>query len=153
MSSVEIRNDWRILASCRRLLSSCANACEDYGSRHYQIPLLCVREQAPVRPIHRTQFQLVCEDHEGSAVAANAGLTRLRLSRSVQRPTQGMAALRALPAGDAWDGVRGQLVHSGHAACSSASSIVRQTAIHSVPWFWNTQKSRPLEEKRSPERS
>jgi hypothetical protein len=110
-------------------------------------------EHAPIWPIHRTQRQLAREDHEGGAMAANAGLARSRLSRSVQRPTQSMAALRALPAGDAWDGVRGQPVHSGHAAFSSASSIVRQTAIHSVPWFWNTQKSRPLEEKRSPERS
>jgi hypothetical protein len=89
----------------------------------------------------------------GQSIARSSSSSVNRLSRSVQRPAQCMAAVRALPMGDAWDGVRGQPVHSGHAAFSSASSNVRQTAIHSVPWFWNTQKSRPLEEKRSPERS
>jgi hypothetical protein len=61
-----------------------------------------MREQAPVGPIQRTQRQLVREDHERRAVAANVGLAGFGLRRSVQRPTQGMAALRALPAGDVW---------------------------------------------------
>jgi hypothetical protein len=39
------------------------------------------------------------------------------------------------------------------AACSCISSIVRQTAIHSLRWLRNTHKSLPLARYCSPERS
>jgi hypothetical protein len=54
-------------------------------------------EQTPVRPIHGPQRQLVSEDYERTAVAANAGLAGFRFSRSVNRPVQRVSTLGTLP--------------------------------------------------------
>lgn len=65
--------------------------------RSHQSSLLRVRQHAPVGPIHCAQRQLIREDHEGGAVATNARLTGLGLSRSVDRPRERMQTLWALP--------------------------------------------------------
>ena len=70
-----------------------------------------------------------------------------------------MAGVRPAAA-DAADPTAGRHGHSAQhnagshqAACSSMSSIVRQTAIQAPPSLWNTHRSRPVERYRLAERS
>jgi hypothetical protein len=60
-----------------------SDAYQNYCSRCDQVSLLRVSEQTPIGPIQQTQRQLVREDHERSAVAADRRLARFRRGLSV----------------------------------------------------------------------
>jgi hypothetical protein len=97
MNQVRCRNSKRLANVSSILLSCSANTGLYDRPRHHQLLFLRMSQQTPIGPIHRTQRQLVRENHEGSAVAADRRLAGFRLRRSVHRPAHRMMALGTTP--------------------------------------------------------